>query len=419
MRATMLFMCAALAFLAACDEAGEKTTEAPPPVRPVKTVTVEARSDRLEFSYPATVAAPDEAELSFRVSGNLVDLPITEGAAVARGDVIARLDTRDFEAEIARLESQLAQAQAQLSGMTAGARTEDVAALQANVEAALAQFRSAQEQARRTVQLFKRGVAAKAALDRDIAALRVADADVKAKRQELAKGQAGARGEDIQGQQAVIAGIRSQIESARNQLADATLRAPFDGTIAARMVENFTNVQAKEPIAVLQSLGGLELVFDVPGPDVAKVGSVPDSERRSHAVLDAAPGREFATELVEFSTQPDAATQTYRGRVAIERPDDVAILPGMTGRVFVSIPSGGDGIALPAAALGTDPDGSFFVWVVSGEEKRIEKRPVEAGAPSGEDVRILGGVEPGEIVVTAGVSQLQPGQQVRLMDGAE
>ena len=402
---------AALVALSGCDETEKQDESKAPVIRPVKTITIAAGDSSRQFSYPAVVSASDEVELSFRVSGKLTELLVRAGDRVQQGQAIAKLDTRDFQAEITRLQTQLAQAQAQMTALTSGARSEDLASLRAGLNAAKAQFHAAQAQARRTATLYRKGISARAALDKDMAALRVADAEVKAQQQELAKGQSGARVEDVSAQEAAMAGIRSQIASAQDTLNDTVLRAPFAGVIADRKVENFANIQAKEAIATLQSEAGLELTFDVPGPDVTILARDPDPDGR--AVLDGVPNREFETELVEFSSQPDPATQTYRGRVSIERPADVTILPGMTGRLVVTV--GGDGtsaLAVPASALAAHPDGAAFVWVVS-RENTVEKRDVTLGEASGDGVAVQSGLTTGEVVVTAGVSQLQEGMAVR------
>ena len=81
---------------------------------------------------------------------------------IAKGDVIAILDPAPFKAQITQLQSQRDQAQAQLDGLLTGARPQEIAALQAAVDAAEAQYDQAKEQAARTRELTERGVTAKA-----------------------------------------------------------------------------------------------------------------------------------------------------------------------------------------------------------------------------------------------------------------
>lgn len=380
--------------------------------RPVKTVVVKAEATETRRVYPAVVLPGREVELSFRVSGRIVELPIRGASRVEKGDVVARLDARDFEAELARLESQLAQAKAQLALLTSGARAEDVAALEAEVAGARAEADSARTSFERSRTLFRRGAVAEATLDSARTKLRIAEAALEAKRQKLIKARTGAREEEVAAQRAAIDGLESSVATARETLADTALRAPFGGIVARRLVENFANVQAKEPIAVLHKLDTLSLSFDVPGPDVTKLAG--RDTLSSVAVLDNLPGREFAAALVEFSTQADPVTQTYRGRVAIDVPRDAVILPGMAGSVVVTdADETRAGYAVPLSALGSGADGTPFVWVVEGAENQVSRRVIKPGELSGAAVAVLEGLNEGDVVVTAGVSALREAMRVR------
>ena len=213
-------------------------------------------------------------------------------------------------------------------------------------------------------------------------------------------------------QEAVVDGLESSVAAARASLADATLRAPFGGIIARCLVENFANVQAKEPIAVLHKLDTLILSFDVPGPDVTALAG--RTTLSSSVVLNNLPGREFAASLVEFSTQADPATQTYRGRVAITVPGDTVILPGMAGSLVVTdTDEERAGYTVPLTALGSGADGTPFVWVVAGEENQVSRRVIEPGEVSGAVVAVIEGLNEGDVVVTAGVSALREAMRVR------
>ena len=380
--------------------------------RPVKTVVMKAKTTQIRRVYPAVVLPGREAELSFRVPGQIVELPIRGAMRVEKGDVIAQLDTRDFEAELARLKSQLAQAKAQLGGLTSGARAEDVAALEAEVTAARAEAEAAAAGLERSRTLFQSNAVAKTRVDDDRTKLRIAEAALEAKRQQLIKGQAGAREDEVAAQQAAVDGLETSVAAARASVTDATLQAPFGGIVARRLVENFANVQAQEPIAVLHELDTLILSFDVPGPDVTALAG--RGTLSTVAVLNNLPGREFPARLVEFSTQADPATQTYRGRVAVDVPGDTVILPGMAGSVVVTDTDEAQArYTVPLSALGSGADGTPFVWVVAGAESRVSRRVIELGEVSGAAVAVDDGLNDGDVVVTAGVSALRENMRVR------
>ena len=175
-------------------------------VRPAKVITVEKTANVVTRRYSAIVLPSQEAELSFKVSGQVIELPVRGATEVVAGDVIAQLDKRSFEAAVAQLQSQRDQSQAQLRALRSGARTEEIAALEAAVAAAQAQVDQAQDQVERTRQLAERDVASPAKLEQDEATAHVALANLKAVQEQLTIGRAGGRAEDIDAAEAILRG---------------------------------------------------------------------------------------------------------------------------------------------------------------------------------------------------------------------
>lgn len=402
-----------IVFNGCADDVNKKQETKTPVIRPIKTITVKAISDEIKRTYSAVVLATQQVELSFRVSGKLQKLPIKNGMEVKKGDVIAKLDERDFKARITQLKSQINQANAQMKAMKAGARPEDIASLNAAVKAAQAQVRQAQLQYNRTSALVKKQVIARQELDKDRSALTVAKANLNSKQQQLRKGKAGGRKEDVSAQLAAIQGLRSQLKNLQDTLADATLRAPFDGVISSRKVENFANVQAKEVIAtILKESSEIDLVFNVPAPDVVLLA--PQKDRLNlKVILDSFPGREFTAKRSEFSSEADSATQTYEAKVVIETSKDDPILPGMTGNLIITANGSQiDKYLLPISVIASQPNGDPFIWLVDNENK-VSKRDITLGDASGADVAVTKGVKTGDLVVSAGLSALQDGMVVK------
>ena len=411
---TSVLLITSVAIFSGCSPQEEAKTEEV--IRPVKTTTIVESGLQEQKSYPAIVLPAQQAELSFRSSGQIFELPVRAATEVKEDDIIAKLDTRDFESQVVALESQLEQAKAQLDGLTSGARDEDLAALKANIAAAEAQFTAAREQLLRTQDLYDKGIVAKAKLDGDQANVDVAAAQLEAARQELIKGETGGRKEDVAAQIAVIKGVEANLNVAKDNLANATLRAPFDGIIASRAVDNFANVQAKQTIVTLQRIEDLELSFDIPGPDVAKIS--PENPPSLSVSLDSIPGSTFEAEFAEFNTIANSTTQTFTGRVSIEQPQGATILPGMTGMVIVTAPETQQAsILLDVGAIVSDPGGESFVWSV--DSGVVKKQKVRMGDAVQDKIAILEGIAVGDVVVTAGTSFLQEGMKVRLMTGEE
>jgi len=383
--------------------------------RPAKVIEVQAVDAALTRQYPAIVFPSREAELSFRVSGRVVELPVRAATKLKQGEVIAQLDKRDFENTIARLESQRDQSAAQLSALKKGARAEDIVALQAAVYASQARVDQARQQVNRTRELFEKEIVAKAQLEKDEASLSVVQAELRTSEEQLVIGRAGGRAEDVDAAEAVLRGLETDITNARNNLADATLRAPFDGVVARRHIDNFTNITAGEDIVLLQNLSTIDLVFDIPGADVI-MWSTMDWENLDVAVELTGSNRELtASELVEFSTQADAGTQTYQARISVKVPSGRTALAGMVGRVRVSAPALESVrlLNIPITALATTPEGNPFVWIVDPASNALSERMVETGDLSEDKVDIIDGLEAGDIIVTAGVSRLSEGLVIR------
>ncbi|MFL4470052.1 efflux RND transporter periplasmic adaptor subunit [Tateyamaria armeniaca] len=199
---------------------------------------------------------------------------------------------------------------------------------------------------------------------------------------------------------------------ARDALSDTTLIAPFDGIVARRDIENFSNVQAGQSIVLLQGLDVVHLAFDIPGPDVIELTRNGPGQISNTVFFDALPGQEFPAESVEFSVQANSATQTYRGRVAVDVPEGAVILPGMVANVVASTEGAGVQVLAPLSAIAATPDGKPFVWLVDAAGL-VSEQAVALGAASGADVIISSGLSAGDMVVSAGVSEILDGMTIR------
>lgn len=192
------------------------------------------------------------------------------------------------------------------------------------------------------------------------------------------------------------------------------MRAPFNGVVARRHIDNFTNIRAGETIVLLQNLDTVHLVFDVPGVDVMIWAAADFDDIDFTVELTGSDLALTATELVEFSTQADAGTQTYQARISVQVPEAVTALSGMVGRVRMELPyTGVTYPRVPITALATTPEGDSFVWVVDPASQAVAARPVTTGKMDGDQVTITDGLEAKTSIVIAGVSRLSEGLVIR------
>jgi membrane fusion protein, multidrug efflux system len=381
------------------------------PIRPVKTLVVTAGGQPRIRMFPGTVEAAKKVELAFQVPGLLQKLPAREGQEVAAGDLIAQLRQDEFQARLAALQGQLDQARAVLRGLQAGERPEETLRRESQVRAAAARLANARTEFRRMEQLVRTNAVSRSAFEVAETAYQVAQEDHQAALQILEKSSI-AREEDVDAQEAQVRGLEGRVVEANLQLQDTSLRAPYDGVIAQRFVEEGQNVQAKAPIVRFQDVEEIEIVVDV--PETVMVADIRRADLASLvAEFSGSPGLQFPVTIREISQVADPTTQTFKVRVAMEAPEDIVVLPGMTATVTTQYRRAnilGAEVFVPVSAL-SNVAGKQSVWLVS-DKGIVSPQAVKVGAPAGQQVEIVEGLEPGDRIVVAGVARLREGMEV-------
>ncbi|MGO1120402.1 efflux RND transporter periplasmic adaptor subunit [Rhodovibrionaceae bacterium A322] len=216
------------------------------------------------------------------------------------------------------------------------------------------------------------------------------------------------------------------LKLAEKNLGFTELKAPFGGEIARRFVENFEDVQAKQPVLSMRDLKSLEVKFDVPERIMIQLAIAEDAadipEPDVIATFAAEPEREFPLEFRESAAFADPDTQTFEVTYTLIAPEDLMVLPGMTATAavdFSDLISEVSGLFIPVEAVTAANDLSAKVWVVDESSMTIGTRPVEVGEMRGNLIEVTSGLEKGERVVTAGVPFLTEGMAVTLMPDIE
>ena len=214
---------------------------------------------------------------------------------------------------------------------------------------------------------------------------------------------------------------RASYETAKKALSDTELRAPFDGVVAAINIDAFQNVSAQEPVITLQSDGNVEAIVNVPAQLIARVPELLPAD--TTITLDSAPNLNIPATLKEAAAQADPASQTYTLRFAFTPPENLLILPGMTGVMQSTLRYLGDelnqGVAIPATAILAEGD-NHFVWVLETESMTVSKRAITLAPRRWEDkIVVVEGLETGEQIAAAGVSYLYPDMAVTVWSNAD
>lgn len=335
----------------ACGEKISPEEQASTP-RLVRTMTVAEAGDFRRREFPGVIDAAQKADLSFRVAGQLQAIEVAESDDVIAGQVVARLDPEDFETRLSSVRADYERAKADFE--RAEGLIEDGYISRTDYDQLKAQFTNAQ----------------------------------------------------------------SQLDAAERDLESTRLMAPFAGVVAQRHVENFEEVNAKQPVITLHDLSTLQVKIDVPESVMIRVRPGV-SDRRVFASFDAIPDVLHELTLLEVSSEPDPASGTYEATFTMPGIEDRVILPGMTVTVTVEaqqFASAPGQMALPPNVVMEDQYGRF-VWIAepAGDGMAtIRRRPVETGALTASGLVVSEGIEPGDYVVTAGMSRLVEGQRVRI-----
>ncbi|MAZ90026.1 MAG: hypothetical protein CL693_20520 [Cellvibrionaceae bacterium] len=359
-------LCAALALLVACGAEPPTVT-----LKKVPAVRVADITDLTESPFPGKAKAGQEVNLSFRVSGPLVDFPVQVGDQVNQGDLLVRIDPKDYINSLGTARGQLERA-----------------------EAAATRAKSDYQRIQRVYKADP-GATSETAVDLALAA------------QDSSK--------------ATVNSLQSAVSAAEDQLKYTSLRAPFAGEIVSTYVDNYETVVAKQPILRLLDPSSIEFVIYVPE---SSISYVPYVESIS-VTFDAAPNFSIPATIKEVGREASQSTRTYPVTLVMSQPEGFEILPGMSGSALVSarLPKEAKqvGIELPATAIFShrDPKKSF-VWVMTasaeGDAYQVNRREVEVGGLSNSGAIIKSGIEVGDWVVVRGVNSITEGQNVRLDD---
>ena len=349
------------AVLISCE--ADKVEQLPTPVRPVRFQQVYATGGMRTRTFTGVAKAGIESRISFKVPGTIEILRPKVGDLVREGGLIAELDPRDYELLVEEAEASLAQARA----------------MAVKAEADFGRVRG----------LFERDNASQGEYDGARAARNSARAQVRA--------------------------IEKRLESAKLRLSYTRLESPIDGAAAAVPVEVNENVQAGQPIVVLNS--GIRPEVEVAIPEIL-IGEI----RKGASVtvtFDATGERSFGGAVTEVGVSSTPGLTTYPVTVSLSRASK-DIRPGMAAETAFRFGSGDDRVRfiLPPHAVVEDREGNF-VYVVKGEGEglgTVERRSVLVGELVGAGLEVLEGLSDGESVVTVGASRIEDGQRVKITE---
>ncbi len=321
----------------------------------VRTVTAGSQTAEGSAVYPGEVRGRYESRLAFQVTGKIDSRPVSLGDHVAAGQVLMTIDPKDIR--------------------------QNYDSAQAQLFSARANYKLAADNAERYRTLYAGGAVSRAVLD-------------QYSTQQDAAG-------------AALRQAEAQARASANQMEYTRLRSDADGVVASVTGEVGQVAAAGSPVITVIRSGSLEVQINVPENALSSIKPGLPADISFWAL----PGVRAGGFVREIAPMADSVTKTYKVCVAISDMPPEARL-GMTAKVSFA-GTGGSHITLPAAAIYKTGD-ETKVWVVRGG--RAQLQDIAVAGYDGNNVIIASGLEKGDTVVTAGISKLIPGQQVRLAE---
>jgi membrane fusion protein, multidrug efflux system len=341
-----------VAAVTGCDKPAPPTTQA----RPVRAVAVERGAEGETASLTGHVRAKDQVSLAFRLDGRMIERPVNVGDLLTAGQVVAKLDPQIQQNSLRSAEG--------------------------NLSSLVAQLREARISFWRQQELLKDGWTSRAKFD---------EAEHK-----------------LQTIQAQVDAAQAQVRIAEEQLSYTVLSADAPGAVTAKGAESGEVVHAGQMIVELAREGGRDAVFDVP-EQLIRTGP---RDPLVQIALTNDPTVRATGRVREVAPQADATTRTWQVKVGIiDPPQGMELGATVTGRIKLSAPPG---VEIPASAL-TEANGRPAVWIVDPHSKMVSLREVDVLRHDPATVVISQGLETGDLVVTAGVQTLRPGQKVQIL----
>jgi RND family efflux transporter MFP subunit len=215
---------------------------------------------------------------------------------------------------------------------------------------------------------------------------------------------------------ATYASFQAQLNASQDRLSYATLKAPFDGVIVQRYVENFQDIGINMPVFRLVDISKIEMDINVPENLISNLPYV----QNTRVTFDALPHVDIPAQIKEVSNEASQSTRTYRVRFIMTPPPGIDILPGMAGQVTGEVIKPGhekQDVIIPLGAVFSSTDSlSTHVWIYDTQSQIVNKRTVQKGSITDGGLVITEGLKQGDWIATAGVHFLTDGQKVRLLD---
>ena len=371
------------------------------------------------FQANGSFVAEETSDITPAVAGRVEETPVDVGSFVARGQIICQLEKKDAELRLDQARASLEQAKFMLSqaesrvGLRGGAEfnpenVPEVSASKAAFDAAAASARLAAADARRYENLVKSGDVSQSAFERVRTQHETAEsaADSARKQYEAQMNFARQSFGAVEAARAALAAAQSQLEMARKNLEDTSVRAPYDGYITDRPAAVGQWRGTADKVATIVRISTVKLQLQIPEQQAGMAKNGMDVTAR----VAAWPDRDFTGRLIAVVPAVNVNSRTFMAEARFENPN-AEIRPGMYATARIMLEGTEKAIFVPVEAVVYDntTDANHVYSVVDGIARL---NVVQSGDVQGNEMRILSGLAGGETIVMNNQTDLYDGATV-------
>jgi RND family efflux transporter MFP subunit len=216
---------------------------------------------------------------------------------------------------------------------------------------------------------------------------------------------------------AQLKSAKAALAAANDQVSDTPLESPFSGTIAKCLVDNHKIVQVNEGMMTLQNNQLLDVSIQVPEAMAVVLTQDIANDLAAKVRFSALDNMVFDAKFKEYSTQVTSGTQAYEVVFSLPQPDKVQLLPGMSAELTLATLNDslkGFSTIVPISAVDKkDQSGYVTLWRYQPDSSEVSPVKVTLGRVSTDGVEVLSGLQKGDVIVAAGLSQLSEGLKVK------
>jgi HlyD family secretion protein len=372
---------------------------------PVQVETLKMGSIDEEVELVGTVRSMNRIRVSSEIEGVIREVLLREGDFFESGELLIQLDPRDWEIELQAAQANLNQARENLNELLRGTRPEVVEQYRAAVAKEEANYEDTQRNFNRVKSLFESEVTSESQLDDARYRLDAARAQLAEAKARLEEAVNGATAEEIASARATVAARQADVARAKRNLEKTSIRAPFDGVVAARFVDKGAYVSRGKDLMDLVSTEGLDIFFETPERLISSLQPGNPVEVRS----DVFPDFKISVPIEAVMPAANEASRNFRVRCVIRQ--QTPLKPGMFVRVRAQVARREKTLLAPQDALLTD-NGQTRLFVVNGEQ--AEQVAIQVGLRNETHVEIFGDLKEGQQVITVGNEGVSDGTKIRI-----